>query len=90
VATAPDRTPIADRLPENVCNPVAAHGVCRITTDAASGGHVMNTAFADRFADYQARLNGISEVVSKSQPVSVLIQKARRLLYQAAAVRAAS
>src|SRR5215472_7349256 len=40
VVTAPDRTPIAERLPENVCNPVAAHGVCRITTDAASGGHV--------------------------------------------------
>jgi len=40
VATAPDRTPIAEQLPENVCSPVAAHGVCRITTDAASGGHV--------------------------------------------------
>src|SRR5215469_12489605 len=34
VVTAPDRTPSAERLPENVCNPVAAPGVCRITTDA--------------------------------------------------------
>ena len=51
---------------------------------------ILNTAFADKFADYQARLIGISEVVSKSEPVSVLIQKARRLIYKAAAVRAAS
>ena len=40
VATAPNRTPIADTLPENGRNPVAARGVYRIATDAASGGHV--------------------------------------------------
>jgi two-component system response regulator YesN len=43
------------------------------------------SAFADRFAEHQARLIGISEVVSKSEHASVLIHKARGLLYSPAA-----
>ena len=46
---------------------------------------IMYSAFADEFGEQQARLIGISEVVSKSEHVSVLIHKARRLLYPTAA-----
>jgi DNA-binding NarL/FixJ family response regulator len=42
-------------------------------------------AFGDKFAKNPARLVGISEVVSKSEHASVLIHKARGLLYSAAA-----
>ena len=42
---------------------------------------IMYSAFADRLAEHQARLIGISEVVSKSEHASVLIHKARGLLY---------
>jgi YesN/AraC family two-component response regulator len=44
---------------------------------------IMYSAFGDKFVEYQARLIGISEVVSKSEHVSVLIHKARGLLYAA-------
>ena len=46
---------------------------------------IMYSSFGDAFAEEQARLIGISEVVSKSQPVAILVSKARRLLYRNAA-----
>ncbi len=46
---------------------------------------IMYSAFGDEFAEHQARLIGVSEVVSKSEHVSVLILKARSLLYSTAA-----
>lgn len=46
---------------------------------------IMYTALGDSFVRQQARLIGISELVSKSEPTSVLIDKARRLLYPTAA-----
>lgn len=46
---------------------------------------IMFSAFSDGSAQYQARLVGISEVVSKSEHASVLILKARSLLKSAAA-----
>ena len=46
---------------------------------------IMYSACGDKLAENQARLIGISEVVSKSEHVSVLIHKARGLLYSAAA-----
>jgi DNA-binding NarL/FixJ family response regulator len=46
---------------------------------------IMFSAFSDGSAQYQARLVGISEVVSKSEHPSVLILKARSLLKAAAA-----
>jgi chemotaxis response regulator CheB len=46
---------------------------------------IMYSAFGDRLVENQARLIGISEVVSKSEHPSVLVHKARGLLYSAAA-----
>ena len=46
---------------------------------------IMYSAFGDTFAEQQARLIGISEMVSKSQPAAVLVSKARSLLYRTAA-----
>jgi len=46
---------------------------------------IMYSAFGDRYAEQQARLIGISALVSKSEHASVLISKARSLLYPAAA-----
>ena len=46
---------------------------------------IMYSAFGDRLAEHQAELIGISEVVSKSEHASVLIRRARGLLYTAAA-----
>lgn len=46
---------------------------------------IMYSAFGDKVAERQARLIGISEVVSKSEHASVLIHKARGLLYSALA-----
>jgi CheY-like chemotaxis protein len=46
---------------------------------------IMYSAFGDAFGEQQARLIGISEVVSKSQPIPILVNKARSLLYQNAA-----
>ena len=46
---------------------------------------IMYSAFGDRFVEQQARLIGISDVVSKSDPFSVLLAKARNLLYPTAA-----
>ena len=46
---------------------------------------IMYSFFGDAFAEHQARLIGISEVVSKSQPVDILLSKARKLLYREAA-----
>jgi DNA-binding NarL/FixJ family response regulator len=46
---------------------------------------IMYSVFGDRFVEQQARLIGISEVVSKSDPFSVLLAKARNLLYPTAA-----
>ena len=46
---------------------------------------IMYSVFGDRFVEQQARLIGISEVVSKSDPFSVLLAKARDLLYPTAA-----
>src|SRR5438094_530985 len=38
VVTGPGHTRSEETLPENACMPAAARCVCRITTDAASGG----------------------------------------------------
>ena len=46
---------------------------------------LMYSAFGDRLVEQQARLVGISELVSKSQPAAILVNKARSLLYQNAA-----
>jgi len=46
---------------------------------------IMYSAFGDRAAEHQARLIGISELVSKSEHVSVLIGKARGLVHPTAA-----
>ena len=46
---------------------------------------IMYSAFGDKLAEKQAGLIGISEVVSKPEHASVLIHKARGLLYSAAA-----
>ena len=46
---------------------------------------IMYSAFGDRLVEHQARIIGISEVVSKSEHASVLIRKARGLLYSTAA-----
>jgi chemotaxis response regulator CheB len=46
---------------------------------------IMYSAFGDKFADDQARLIGISEVVSKTEHAAVLIHKARGLLNSTAA-----
>jgi two-component system chemotaxis response regulator CheY len=46
---------------------------------------IMYSAFGDKVAEHQARLIGISDVVSKSEHASVLIHKARVLLYSSAA-----
>jgi DNA-binding NarL/FixJ family response regulator len=46
---------------------------------------IMYSEFGDVFGEQQARLVGISELVSKSQPAAILVNKARSLLYQNAA-----
>jgi CheY-like chemotaxis protein len=46
---------------------------------------IMYSALGDRLAENQVRLIGIAEVVSKSEPASVLIHKARGLLNSPAA-----
>ena len=46
---------------------------------------IMYSAFGDGFVEQQARLVGISEMVSKSEHISVLIERARGLLYPTAA-----
>lgn len=46
---------------------------------------ILYSAFADKTSEQQARLVGISECVPKSAHVSVLIGKARGLLYSRAA-----
>jgi len=46
---------------------------------------IMYSAFGDKFAEHQAQLIGISEVVSKSEHASVLIHKARGLVHSTAA-----
>jgi two-component system chemotaxis response regulator CheY len=46
---------------------------------------IMYSAFGDRLVEQQARLVGISELVSKSQPAVILVSKARSLLFRTAA-----
>jgi two-component system chemotaxis response regulator CheY len=46
---------------------------------------IMYSAFGDKLVEKQARLIGISEVVSKAEHAAVLIDKARSLLYSDAA-----
>jgi DNA-binding NarL/FixJ family response regulator len=46
---------------------------------------ILYSAGADRAVESQSRSIGISEVISKAAPVSLLISRARRLLYPAAA-----
>ena len=46
---------------------------------------IMYSAFGDGFVEQQVRLVGISELVSKSQPATILVSKARSLLYRTAA-----
>lgn len=43
---------------------------------------IMYSTFGDVFGEQQARLIGISKLVSKSQPAAILIKKARSLLYR--------
>ena len=43
---------------------------------------IMYSAFGDVFAEQQARLIGVSELVSKSQPAAILVNKAPSQLYQ--------
>jgi DNA-binding NarL/FixJ family response regulator len=46
---------------------------------------IIFSEYSDAFSEKEARSAGISALVSKSEPVSVLIHKARALLYPAAA-----
>ena len=46
---------------------------------------IMYSAFGDRYAQQLARLIGVSSVISKSEPATTLVGKARSLLTQAAA-----
>jgi DNA-binding NarL/FixJ family response regulator len=46
---------------------------------------IMYSEFVGAFAEQEARLRGISELVSKSQPASTLVSTARSLLYRNAA-----
>ena len=46
---------------------------------------IMYSMFADTFTEQEARLIGISELVSKSEPAAILVSKARSLLYRTAA-----
>jgi len=46
---------------------------------------IMYSAFGGGFVEQHARLVGISELVSKSQPAAILVSKARSLLYRDAA-----
>jgi DNA-binding NarL/FixJ family response regulator len=46
---------------------------------------IIFSEYSDVFSESEARSAGISALVSKSEPVSVLIDKARVLLYPAAA-----
>jgi DNA-binding NarL/FixJ family response regulator len=46
---------------------------------------IMYSAFGDRLSEKQARLIGISEIVSKSDQASVLLEKMRALIYRMAA-----
>jgi len=46
---------------------------------------IMYSGFGDAFAEHQARLIGIAELVSKSQSAAILVDKARKLLYRTAA-----
>jgi two-component system nitrate/nitrite response regulator NarL len=46
---------------------------------------IMYSAFSDSFTEKQARSAGVSALVSKSENVSVLLGKARSLVYPIAA-----
>ena len=46
---------------------------------------IIFSEYSDAFSEKESRSAGISALVSKSEPVSVLIDKARTLLYPAAA-----
>src|SRR6266478_2195108 len=46
---------------------------------------IMYSAFGGAFGEQQAHLIGISELVSKSEPAAILVNKARSLLYHNAA-----
>ena len=46
---------------------------------------IMYSAFSDSFTEKEAHSAGVSALVSKSEPVSVLLGKARSLVYQIAA-----
>jgi DNA-binding NarL/FixJ family response regulator len=61
-----------------VMNGLAAARVLRRSLPEAS--LIMYSAFADRYAEQQARLIGISAVVSKSEPPAALVSKAMNLL----------
>jgi len=56
---------------------------CKNAADATTP-LIMYSAFGDAL-EQQARLVGTSELVSKSQPAAILINKARSLLYRTAA-----
>jgi DNA-binding NarL/FixJ family response regulator len=45
---------------------------------------IMYSAFGDRLSEKQARLIGFSEIVSKSEQASVLLEKMRALVYRKA------
>jgi hypothetical protein len=45
----------------------------------------MYSAYGDSFTEKEARSAGVSALIPKSEPVSVLLAKARSLVYQIAA-----
>ena len=46
---------------------------------------IMFSAYSDSFTQREARSAGVSALVSKSEPISILLSKARSLVYQIAA-----
>ena len=66
-----------------VMNGLEAGRVIKISMPAVP--IIMYSAFVNEFAKKEAHSVGISELVSKSEHASVLIRKARRLLYPPAA-----
>jgi two-component system, chemotaxis family, chemotaxis protein CheY len=46
---------------------------------------IVYSAFGDRYVERQASLLGVSSVISKSEPVTTVVRKARSLLAQTAA-----
>jgi DNA-binding NarL/FixJ family response regulator len=61
----------------------AAHALKRLMPQVSL---IMYSAFGDRLVEHQARLVGISGVISKSEPPSALLNEARIVLTQTSAL----